>query len=126
MEDDCDRSTMGFDEYIRHHIRRQIENDLGARFTAFTQAFLKEHGITMALKSILIDEDNRKMLGSRFDVEPEDFDDVLPLGFHLVAEFGNDETFDVVVKSTYEELFEEGDKLENGFVAIEARNVDSE
>lgn len=80
----------------------------------------------MALKSILIDEDNRKMLGSRFDVEPEDFDDVLPLGFHLVAEFGNDETFDVVVKSTYEELFEEGDKLENGFVAIEARNVDSE
>lgn len=76
-------------------------------------------GEELALKAITITADNVNMLANRFAVE--DVEDVLPLTFILVTEFGNDETFDVLTKARFDELFLEGDAIDNGFHAIEAR-----
>ena len=73
----------------------------------------------MALKATKITPENVDMLASRYGVE--DVEDVLPLGFYLVAEFGVDEHFDVLTPSNYELLFTEIGEIRNGFVAVEAR-----
>lgn len=73
----------------------------------------------MALKAIKIDKENVDMLANRFNVE--DVEDILPLGFWMVVEFGNEETFDVLTQDNFELLFTVGKEIKNGFHVIEAR-----
>lgn len=71
------------------------------------------------MKAIKITADNQQLLASRFGVDVDDYDDVLPLGYWLVTDFGNDETFDTLTEDMFNHNFIVGDKLENGFVAVE-------
>jgi len=73
----------------------------------------------MAMKAILISPDNVDALASKYMVEKDDYADVLPIGMHLVTDFGNEETFDVVSHIIYEDTFVELGAIQNGFVEIE-------
>lgn len=71
------------------------------------------------MKAIEITAENTPMLAGRFLVEPEDYDDVLPLGYSLVTDFANDETFDTLSPANFEARFTKtGVILENGFVEV--------
>lgn len=71
------------------------------------------------MKAITITSSNIEMLASRFAVDPEDFTDVLPLGYVLVCEFGVDEHFDTLTTFDFNELFDTTGDILNGFVSIE-------
>jgi hypothetical protein len=72
----------------------------------------------MEAKAITITPANRDMLASRFTVYKEDYDDMLPLGYILVTDFGNDEKFDVLTKLAFDYFFIVGEKIQNGFVEV--------
>ena len=71
------------------------------------------------MKAIKITKDNRQLLASRFNVDVDDYDDVLPIDYWLVTDFGNDETFDTLTEDMFNHNFIVGDTLENDFVAVE-------
>jgi hypothetical protein len=71
------------------------------------------------MKAIKITKDNRQLLASRFNVDVDDYDDVLPIDYWLVTDFGNDETFDTLTEDMFQHNFIVGDTLENDFVAVE-------
>ncbi len=72
----------------------------------------------MEAKGIKIDEKNRPMLASRFMVDELDWPDMLPLGYILVTDFGNDEKFDTLTQENLDRFFTVGEVIENGFFAI--------
>lgn len=75
------------------------------------------------MKGILITEKNRGTLASRFVVEAFDQDEVLPLGYIMVTEFGNDETFSVLTTVNFNAEFEKtGVDLKDGW--FEVRRLD--
>lgn len=71
-----------------------------------------------AVKAITITKENQSMLGQRFDVEPLDYPEALPIGYILVTDFGNDETFEVLTAQKFGITFTITNDLDNGFVAI--------
>jgi hypothetical protein len=73
----------------------------------------------MAMKAIKITVENQERLASKYQVEPDDIPDVLPKGMWLVADFGNEENFDVLSDMNYENTFTELGPIENDFIAIE-------
>lgn len=71
------------------------------------------------MKAVKITAENQQFLASRFGVEPDDYTDMLPIGYWLVTDFGNDDTFDTLTEDMFNHNFIVGDTLENGFVAVE-------
>jgi len=76
------------------------------------------------MKAVLITKKNQNMLATRFDLEhvnKAEKDEELPIGYWLVTDFGNDDTFSLL---TQEKLYEEffvtiPDKpMKNGFISI--------
>lgn len=72
----------------------------------------------MEAKAITITERNRPMLAGRFMVDKDDWDDMLPLGYHLVTDFGNDEKFDTLTTDNFNKFFVANLPIENDFIAI--------
>jgi len=72
----------------------------------------------MAEKAILITTSNQDKLASRYNLEKWEYDERLPLGFYLVTDFGNEDIFDVVNPTLFNETFVVGTALENGFVDV--------
>ena len=76
------------------------------------------------MKAILITVANRSMLGNRWNVEFTDYDDVLPIGYWLVADFGNngiqDGPFETLTPFMFTMNFGEGPftELENGWIEV--------
>lgn len=70
------------------------------------------------MKCITITTRNRDLLANRFSIEPLEVDTFLPLGYVLVTEFGNDETFELITAAQLDELFVIGEDIGNGFKAI--------
>lgn len=70
------------------------------------------------MKAIKITEDNRASIGASYTTidEPEE---QLPVGYYLVADFGNDETFDLISVETLNSSFVIVGELENGYIQIE-------
>lgn len=73
----------------------------------------------MENKGITITERNRPMLASRFVVDKLDWPDMLPLGYILVTDFGNDEKFDTLTETNFDKFFiKTNEKIQNGFFSI--------
>lgn len=76
------------------------------------------------MKAILITETNRPLLASRWQVEEADWDDVLPLGYWLVADFGNngiqDGPFETLTQSFFTTTFGAGPftELEHDWIQV--------
>lgn len=69
------------------------------------------------VKAIEITEKNIDFLASRFGIPNLDKEDRLPIGYILVTDFGNDETFDVITKQRFGTYFNlTNEQLDNGFV----------
>lgn len=65
------------------------------------------------MKGIVITDKNRDVLASRFMVEPDDKTALLPLGYYLVTEFGNDETFQTLTEDAFDASFTKGEMLKD-------------
>jgi hypothetical protein len=71
------------------------------------------------MKTIKITKDNVDKLASKFGVAPEDKEDRLPIGYWLVASFGEDDyPIDVVTETALNEKFTLGEEIKNGFFAL--------
>lgn len=71
------------------------------------------------MKAIIITTENRNMLGVRYEVEPEDYDDVLPIGYILVAEYGDHMPFETVTQEVFDQKFINLNvPLLNGFFSV--------
>jgi len=76
------------------------------------------------MKAILITVANRSILGTRWNVEFTDYDDVLPIGYWLVADFGNnsieDMPFETLTQEKFTETFGAGPftALENDWIEV--------
>lgn len=70
------------------------------------------------MKGILITKDNIDMLAGRYNIEAEDKEDLLPLEYILVTDFGNDDWYDVLSPPVFDASFEWGDPIGNGFKIV--------
>jgi hypothetical protein len=70
------------------------------------------------MKGILITTANIDTLVSRYNIETEDKEDLLPLEYILVTDFGNDDWYDVVSPPIFDANFEWGDPIDNGFMIV--------
>lgn len=72
------------------------------------------------MKAIKITTANRQMLASRYDVDVEDFDSVLPIDYYFITDFGNEETFEVITPALFNAAFIVVSNLLNGFQEVRA------
>jgi len=71
------------------------------------------------MKAIKITETNIDTLASKFSIPADDKEDRLPIGFWLVASFGEDDyPIDVVTETALNEKFTLGEEIKNGFFAL--------
>jgi len=68
------------------------------------------------MKAIVITTGNRDMLIGRYNIDNKD--EQLPLGYILIADFGNDDTFEVVTPALFTQTFTKVTDIENGFFSI--------
>lgn len=66
------------------------------------------------MKGIFITEGNRDTLASKFQVDKDD-PDLLPIGYWLVTDFGNDETFETLTVENFTMIFSIVGSLKNGW-----------
>jgi hypothetical protein len=70
------------------------------------------------MKAIKITTTNIDMLASRYTIDKLDYEDRLPIGYILVTDFGNDDTFDVLTQENFDVAFTMGLELANGFFEV--------
>lgn len=77
------------------------------------------------MKGIIITEKNRTMLASRWMIDKEEWDEVLPLGYTLVVDFGNqgEIPFETVTQDLFDSTFNRLYDIENGWFAIERQVI---
>lgn len=70
------------------------------------------------MKAIFITKTNRDFLASRYRVNEEDLDLRLPLGYYLVADFGNEDNYDLLSESIFNSMFIKTGEIDNGWSSI--------
>lgn len=70
------------------------------------------------MKGILITTTNIDTLVSRYNIEAEDKEDLLPLEYILVTDFGNDDWYDVLSPPIFDANYVWGDPIDNGFKIV--------
>lgn len=70
------------------------------------------------MKAILITTDNQRRLAFQWNVDEEDLDDRLPIGYWLLAEFGSD-TFFTLTQARFDAMYPlGGTPIENDYVSV--------
>ena len=69
------------------------------------------------IKAILITVENQSSLASNYSTV-EEVEEQLPVGYYLVADFGNEDTFDVVSADEFANLFTVTGPINNGYVDV--------
>lgn len=69
------------------------------------------------IKAILITENNQSSLGASYSTI-DDAEDQLPIGYYLVTEFGNEETFDVLTAEEFSSTFNVVSKINNDYLDV--------
>jgi hypothetical protein len=71
------------------------------------------------MKAIKITDRTIDYLVTKFAVDPLDKNDQFPLGYYVVTDFGNDETFEVLTEGNYlAYLTVTEPELKNGWVGV--------
>lgn len=71
------------------------------------------------MKAIKITDRNIDYLVTKFAVDPEDKEAQFSIGYYVVTDFGNDETFEVITEAVYlEKLVVTDEELENGWIGV--------
>lgn len=71
------------------------------------------------MKAIKITEKTIDYLVTKFAVDPEDKADQFPLGYYVVTDFGNDETFEVITEAVYlAKMVVTDPELDNGWIGV--------
>lgn len=71
------------------------------------------------MKAVLITTTNQKTLASRYFLDPIDFDDLMPIGYYLVCDFGVEEHYELITEAELNSKFTKtGAVLKNEFFEI--------
>ena len=71
------------------------------------------------MKAVKITSANVNSLSVQYHVEPADIEDLLPLGYILLAEFAGEWYEGVITQATFDEFYTVGQTLENDyFIAV--------
>ncbi len=71
-------------------------------------------------KACKITQSNQAYLSTRFNVDADDIEVLLPIGYYVVVDFGSDELYDVLNEANYNALFAPTAKeLLNDFIEVE-------
>lgn len=68
------------------------------------------------MKAILITKENQNTLMGHF--ARSDQEDLFPIGYYLITDFGNDEYFDTITVEMFNQLFNNDGAIKNGWIAI--------
>lgn len=68
-----------------------------------------------SLKAVKITGQNRSNLGAQYNVDPDDFDDMLPLDYVILCAFSGEWYEGVITQATFDEFWEEGQALQNDY-----------
>jgi len=68
-------------------------------------------------KAIKISLENQSALASQYRVLDDDFDDMLPVGYWLVASFAS-EDYDLLTQTEFNRLYTKFGDLENGYIDV--------
>lgn len=69
-------------------------------------------------KACTITDKNQKALASKFLVDDADIPDLLPIGYILVTDFGNDETFETLTQVNFDRNYLKAGDLKNEFYEV--------
>jgi hypothetical protein len=70
------------------------------------------------MKGILITKSNQSKIGVQYNIDHEDFDDLVPIGYILISDFGGEWYEGVVTLPTFDEFFLKGETLENEYFVV--------
>jgi hypothetical protein len=70
------------------------------------------------MKGVLITAINQASLGHQYRVDPDDLDDMLPLGYILLADFGGEWYEGIITQTKFDTLYLKGDTLENDYFVV--------
>lgn len=70
------------------------------------------------MKAILITKANQAMLASRYNMEEFDISARLPVGYYLVTDFGNEETFETLTPELFAQTYVKIEDIKNEFISI--------
>jgi hypothetical protein len=57
------------------------------------------------MKAVLITKTNQKTLAARYFINSIDFDDLMPIGYYLVCDFGVEEHYELLDQETLDATF---------------------
>jgi len=68
------------------------------------------------MKAITITKANQNKVAGQYNIHDFDLEDVLPVGYILIAPFGYEpKGFEVVTQDTFDLFYTRGEDLENGY-----------
>lgn len=70
------------------------------------------------MKAIRITKSTVDMLASRYNIESDELDERMPVGYILVTDFGNDDNYDLLTPEVFATKFSWGMGIANGFTEI--------
>lgn len=73
----------------------------------------------MSLKAITITSSNQSSVATQYNVDLDDMDDRLPIGYILVAEFGTETYLGVIEKAAFDQSLHTIATLDNDYVEVD-------
>lgn len=73
------------------------------------------------MKGVVITAANQAAIAQQYRVEPDDYNDLLPIGYVLIADFGGEWYEGVITQLTFDEFWDKGDALLNDYFVVTAK-----
>jgi len=73
------------------------------------------------MKACTITKDNQNALAVQYNVDLADVEDLLPLGYVLIADFGGEWYEGVISQAQFFEFYVKGDTLENDYYLVDPK-----
>jgi hypothetical protein len=70
------------------------------------------------MKGILISETNQSAVGTQWFIDADDYDDLIPVGWVLLADFGGDWYEGVMSKANFDAYYDKGEALDNEYFIV--------
>lgn len=70
------------------------------------------------MKGVIITTANQSALASQYHILKDDYDDLLPLGYILIADFGQGWIQGTITQQQFDELYTKGQDLKNDYFVV--------
>ena len=70
------------------------------------------------MKAIYLTSANVGAVAARYLIKEEEYQERLPLGYYVIADFGNEDYFDVVTEAKFNIFFTKTGDIDNGWISV--------